>query len=79
MNGALANVDTKNASLVFRLTRDDVAELTDPRIRRRNVQPSDEYQINCLATTSQAIELAVKLTQRARDKTRRLKNGDPAG
>jgi hypothetical protein len=77
--GALANVNTTNASLVFRLTKDDVVDLTDPGIRLRNVQPSDEYQINCLATTPEAIDLAVKLTQRARDKARRLRNDDPAG
>ena len=64
---------------MFRLTRDDVADLTDPHIRLRNVQPSDEYQINCLVATPEAIDLAVKLTQRARDKARRLRNSDPAG
>jgi hypothetical protein len=77
--GALTNVDAKNASLTFRLTSDDVADLTDPRIRRRNVQPGNEYQINCLLTTPEAIDLAVKLTQRARDKAIRLRDGDPAG
>jgi hypothetical protein len=77
--GALANVNTTNANLKFRLTKDDVADLTDPRIRPRDVQPSDQYQINCLVTEPEAIDLAVKLTQRARDKAIRLRNGDPAG
>ncbi len=77
--GALRKRQCHERQPCVRLTGDEVADLTDPRIRLRNVQPSGEYHINCLVVTPEAIDLAVKLTQRASDEARRLRNGDPAG
>lgn len=75
--GAVAYVNAKNAGLTLRLARDDVADVTDPQIKSRNVQPRNGYQINCPLTTPDAIDLAVRLTQRALDKVRSPGNNEP--
>jgi len=74
--GAVACVNAKNAGLTLRLTKDDVADLNDPRVKFRDVQQRNVSQINCPLTTPDAIDLAVKLTQRALDKVREAKNGE---
>ncbi len=77
--GAVSYVNAKNGGLTLRLTRDDVADVdTDPRIRQRNVQPGNEYQINCPLASAAAIDLAVKLTQRALAKVRMDAASNPA-
>ena len=68
--GAVAYVSAKNAGLTLRLTRDDVSDVAD-HVKFRDVQPRNGYQVNCPVTTPDAIDLAVKLTQRALDKVRR--------
>jgi hypothetical protein len=68
--GAVAYVNAKNAGLTLRLTKDDVADVTDPSVKPRNVQQGNGYQVNCPVKTPEATELAVKLTQRALDKVR---------
>jgi hypothetical protein len=68
--GAVAYVNAKNAGLTLRLTKDDVADIDDPGLKTRDVQDRNGYQVNCPVKTSEAIELAVKLTQRALDKVR---------
>ena len=75
--GAVAYVNARNGGLTLRLTRDDVADLTGPHVKFRNVQPRNEYQVNCPVTTPEAIDLAVTLTQRALDKVRAARNSDP--
>ena len=74
--GAVAYVSAKNAGLTLRLTRDDVSDVAD-RVKFREVQPRNGYQVNCPVTTPDAIDLAVKLTQRALDKVRRPGRGEP--
>ena len=74
--GAVAYVSAKNAGLTLRLTRDDVSDVAD-RVKLRDVQPRNGYQVNCPVTTPDAIDLAVKLTQRALDKVRRPGNSKP--
>jgi len=69
-------VSAKNAGLTLRLTRDDVSDVAD-RVKFRNVQPRNGYQVNCPVTTPDAIDLAVKLTQRALDKVRRHGHSEP--
>jgi hypothetical protein len=75
--GAVAYVNAKNAGLTLRLTKDDVADVTDPHVKFRNVQPRNEYQINCPVTTPDAIDHAVKLTQRALEKVHAARNSEP--
>ena len=75
--GAVAYVNAKNAGLTLRLTRDDVADLTDTRIKFRDVQARNGYQVNCPVTTPDAVDLADKLTQRALDKVRGPKHSEP--
>jgi len=70
--GAVAYVSAKNAGLTLRLTKDDVAGVTGPGIKLRNVQPRNVYQVNCPVMTPDAIDLAVELTQRALETVRRL-------
>lgn len=72
--GAVAYVNAKNAGLTLRLTKEDVSDLSDVLVKFRNVQSENGYQVNCPVTTPNAIDLAVKLTQRALGKVRRLKN-----
>ncbi len=45
--GAVAHVNATNADLSLRLANDDVQHLTDPRLKFRDVQPGNAYQINC--------------------------------
>jgi hypothetical protein len=77
--GAVAYVNARNAGLILRLTKDDVADVTDPLIKFRDVQPRNGYQINCPVTTHDATDLAVRLTQRALDKVRSPANSEPHG
>jgi hypothetical protein len=70
--GAIASVNARNGGLTVRLTKEDVSDITDSRMRFRAVQPNDQYQTNCPLRTDDAIDLAVELTQRALDKVRRL-------
>ncbi len=74
--GAVAYVSAKNAGLTLRLTRDDVADVTD-RVKLRDVQPRNGYQVNCPVTTPDAIDIAVELTERALAKVRRPANTAP--
>ena len=74
--GAVARVSTVNSGLTLRLTMNDVADVAD-RIRPRNVQPSDPYQVNCPLRSADAIDLAVELTQRALDKVRNAREREP--
>ena len=74
--GAVAYVSAKNAGLTLRLTRDDVSDVAD-RVKFRDVQQRNGYQVNCPVTTPDAIDLAVKLTQRALDKVRRPGHSEP--
>ncbi len=74
--GAVAYVSAKNAGLTLRLTRDDVSDVAD-RVKFRGVQPHNKYQVNCPVTTPDAIDLAVKLTQRALDEVRRAGHSEP--
>jgi hypothetical protein len=74
--GAVAYVSAKNGGLTLRLTRDDVSDVAD-QVKLRDVQPRNGYQVNCPVTTPDAIDLAVKLTQRALDKVRRPENSEP--
>lgn len=67
--GAVAYVNAKNAGLTLRLTKGDVADVTDS-VKFRNVQPQNVYQVNCPVISPKAIDLAVKLTQRALDNIR---------
>jgi hypothetical protein len=68
--GAVAYVNAKNAGLTLRLTKEDVADVADPGVKSRDVQERNGYQVNCPVKTPAAVELAVKLTQRALDKVR---------
>jgi hypothetical protein len=72
--GAAVSVKVTNGGLTLRLTREDVADITDSRIQFRAVQPADQYQINCPLRTDDAIDLAVDLTQRALDKIQGLES-----
>ena len=72
--GAVAYVNAKNAGLTLRLTKDDVADITDPRVRTRDVQERNGYQVNCPVKSAETSELAVRLTQRALDKVRGTRN-----
>ncbi len=74
--GAVAYVSAKNAGLTLRLTRDDVADVTD-RVKLRDVQPRNGYQVNCPVATRDAIDVAVELTERALAKVRRTANTVP--
>ncbi len=74
--GAVAYVSAKNAGLTLRLTRDDVSDVAE-RVKLRDVQPHNKYQVNCPVTTPDAIDLAVKLTQRALDEVRRAGHSEP--
>jgi hypothetical protein len=62
---------TQRRGPTLRLTKDDVADLTDPRIKPRNVKPGNGYQIKCPVTTAGAVDLAVELTLRALAKVHR--------
>jgi hypothetical protein len=73
--GAVAYVNAKNGGLTLRLTKDDVADVSD-QVKFRDVDLRNVHQVNCPLTTSDAIELALKLTQRALDKIRHPGNGD---
>jgi hypothetical protein len=68
--GAVAYVNAKNAGLTLRLTRNDVADLSDPHVKFRDVQGRNGYQINCPLKSPDAIDVAVKLTERALGKIR---------
>lgn len=68
--GAVAYVNAKNAGLTLRLTKDDVADLHYPHIKLRDVQGSNEYQLNCPLKSRDAIDVALKLTERALNKIR---------
>ncbi len=74
--GAVAYASAKNAGLTLRLTRDDVADVAD-RVKFRDVQPRNGYQVNCPVTTLDAIDLALQLTERALAKVRRPANTGP--
>ena len=69
----MAYVNAKNGGLTLRLTRDDMADVSD-RVKLRHLDPRNVHQVNCPVTTPEAIDLAVKLTQRALDKVRRPGN-----
>jgi hypothetical protein len=75
--GAVAYVSAKNAGLTLRLTRDEVADVAD-RVKFRDVQPGNGYQVNCPVTTRDAIDLAAELTERALAKVRRPANTGPS-
>lgn len=47
-----------------------MADVTGRGIKFRDVQPGNGYQITCPLVTSDAIDLAIDLTQRALDKVR---------
>jgi hypothetical protein len=68
--GAVAYVNARNAGLTLRLTREDVADMSDSGIKLRDVQQRNGYQVNCPVKTPEAIDLAVELTQRALAKIR---------
>lgn len=68
--GAVAYVNARNAGLTLRLTREDVANMTDSGIKFRDVQQRNGYQVNCPLKAPEAIDLAVELTRRALDKVR---------
>lgn len=68
--GAVAYVNAKNAGLTLRLTKEDVADIADPGVKARDVQARNGYQINCPVKTPAAVDLAIKLTERALDKVR---------
>ena len=72
--GAVAYANAKNGGLTLRLTKDDVTDVSD-RVKFRDVDPRNGYQVNCPVTTPDAIDLAVELTQRALDKVRHPGNG----
>jgi hypothetical protein len=74
--GAAAYINARNAGLTLRLKKEDMDGFSDARVKLRNVQSQNGYQVNCPVTTPDAIHLAVKLTELALDKVRRLKNGD---
>lgn len=61
----------------MRLTKDDVTDITDHHVKLRKVNPRNRYQINCPVVESDAIDLAVKLTQRAVDKVRNTGSSEP--
>ncbi len=68
--GAVAYVSAKNAGLTLRLTKEDVADVTDRAVKLREVKPGNGYQVNCPVATTDAVDLAVMLTQRALEKVR---------
>lgn len=67
--GAVAYVNAKNGGLTLRLTRDDVS-VPDTHVKFRDVQGGNGYQINCPLKSPEAIDVAVKLTERALGKIR---------
>jgi hypothetical protein len=71
--GAVAYVNAKNGGLTLRLIKDDVADVSD-HVKFPDVKPRNVYQVNCPLTTADAIDLAVKLTERALAKVRQPSN-----
>lgn len=68
--GAVAYVNPGNVGLTLRLRPDDVTDISDPRIRPRNVRSGQPYAITCPLIDDAAVDLAVKLTARALGKVR---------
>lgn len=67
--GAVAYVKATNGGLTLRLTRDDVANVTDP-ISFRNVRAGHQYVVNCPLRDDAAVQTALRLVQLALAKVR---------
>jgi hypothetical protein len=63
--GAVAYVKPSNGGLTLRLRPEDVNDITNERIKPRDVAASQKYAINCPLVDEAAIDLAIELTQRA--------------
>jgi hypothetical protein len=68
--GAVAYV-MPSGRLTLRLRPEDVSDLTDERIKPRDVKASQKYAINCPLVDDKALDLAVTLTERALNMVRR--------
>src|SRR4051794_28264463 len=64
--GAVAYVKPGNGGLSLRLRPEHVEEhLTNDRVKKRDVAESQKYAINCPLADDEAVDLAIKLTERA--------------
>jgi hypothetical protein len=70
--GAVVYLKPDTGGLTLRLRPGDVADIVDPRVRVREVRSSAKYAINCPLNDDAAVELAVRLTERALAKVREL-------
>jgi hypothetical protein len=69
--GAVAYVNAINGGLTLRLTREDVADLDEPRMSFREVRPGHQYVVNCPLHDDEAVQAALRLGQVALAKVRR--------
>lgn len=63
--GAIAYVKPKNGGLTVRLRPEHIEDLSDDRIKFRDVVSTQKYAINCPLVDDEAVDLAVELTRRA--------------
>jgi hypothetical protein len=68
--GAGAYVKPRNGGLTLRLTKEDVAELTEPHVSYRDVRPGHQYVVNCPLRDDEAVKTALRLVQLALAKVR---------
>ncbi|MEU6198071.1 hypothetical protein [Streptomyces sp. NPDC047061] len=68
--GAVAYVKATNGGLTLRLTREDVADVSDPAISFRNVRAGHQYVVNCPLRNDAAVQVALRLVQLALGKVR---------
>lgn len=69
--GAIAYVRPSNGGLTLRLTSSDVSDVSDPRVKLRNVKSDHEYVVTCRLVDERAVQLAIELAERALAKVRR--------
>jgi hypothetical protein len=70
MFGAVAYVWPHSGLVTVRLRPEDVADLPDNKIVKREVRPSEAYGINCPLVDREATDVAVELARRALEKIR---------
>jgi hypothetical protein len=64
--GAVAYVKPGNGGLSLRLRPEHIEQyMTNDRVKKRDVAESQKYAINCPLTDDDAVDLAIKLTERA--------------
>ncbi|WP_431904554.1 hypothetical protein [Micromonospora carbonacea] len=68
--GAVAYVKPSNGGLTLRLRPEDVADITDERVKLRQGASTRKYAVTCRLVDDEAVELALMLTGRALAKVR---------